>query len=243
MDKDIILLTGGAGNIATAITKKYLENDCIVIALDIVEENPNEEFYDNVNYDYYQVDVTDIEALKDVCKKIESKYGRVTHVISSAGNPARSEFNGIENVTDEDINKSVALNLTSHIYLTKVFVPLIKKDMNKNKTITFVSSINAIKNFDIPVYSAAKAGLYGFVKGIGKELGNARIRVNAISPGTVPTPIDIKENDGILEYKKNMTALGEFASTSDIADTIFSVTHCMKTVVGQNIVVDAGQTL
>lgn len=243
MDKDIILISGGAGNIARAITKKYLEEDCIVMAIDIVPENSNKEFGSNPNYDYYQADVTDIESLREVATEIEGKYGRVTHVISSAGNPARTEFNGIENVTDEDIDKSVALNLTSHIYLTKVFVPLIKKDSSKNKTITFVSSINGIKNFDIPVYSAAKAGLYGFVKGVGKELGNVGIRVNTISPGTVPTPRDISEDDGILEYKKNMTVLGEFAKTSDIADAIFAITHVMKSVVGQNIIVDAGQTL
>ena len=58
MKEDIILITGGDGNIAKQIVKTYLKKGCKVIVTDINEKYSCEEFYDNNNYEYYKVDVT-----------------------------------------------------------------------------------------------------------------------------------------------------------------------------------------
>ena len=87
MEKEIVLITGGDGNIAQEIVKKYLENGSVVIATDIHENTSNSEFLKNENYEYYQADVTNIEDLKNVYNKIQEKYGRITHLISAAGRP------------------------------------------------------------------------------------------------------------------------------------------------------------
>ena len=156
--KDIILITGGAGNIAQAVIKKYLENGCIVIATDIKEENPNKEFISNYNYNYYKCDVTDVESIKNLKQIIENKYGKITHLISMAGDSIGSDIKGIEYVTIEDIDKTIKLNLSSHIYVTTILLSLLKNSTN-NKSITYISSINALRAYDVPVYSAAKASL------------------------------------------------------------------------------------
>lgn len=111
-----------------------------------------------------------------------------------------------------------------------------------NRTITFISSVNAIKSFNLPIYSAAKAGIIGFMHGIVRELGKLGIRVNVISPGTVPTKDDLARKTDFYNYRyKDMMALGKFTNQNDIADAVFSLTDIMKAVTGQNIIVDSGQ--
>lgn len=242
-EKDIILITGGLGNIAKATIKKYLENECIVIATDIKENNSDEEFKNNSNYEYYQCDVTSVESIKELKEKIEKKYNRITHIISMAGDAIGTDIQGIEHVTIEDIDKTIKLNLSSHVYITTILLPLLKNESG-NKTITYVSSINALRAYDAPVYSASKAALYGLVRGELQDLGKLQIRANIITPGTVLRPHEALKNEltkGEYAKKRPQPKYKEFAINSDIADTLFSITHVMKKMVGQDIIIDAGQ--
>lgn len=242
MEQDIIFITGANGNIAMKVIEKYLDNGNIVVATDIQEKSAYKKFETNKNYAYYQLDVTKVDKMQKLYKIIETQYGRITHIISAAGGPIRAEIDGIENVTIEEIDKSVQLNLTSHIYITKEFLPLIEKEKNINKSIVLISSINALRAFNLPIYSAAKAGIYGFMNSMTKELGKKSIRINAVSPGTVPTKKELESNGNFHNYKyKNMLALKEFTKPEDIADTIFSLTHITKAITGQKIIVDSGQ--
>lgn len=241
--KDIILITGGAGNIAKAAIKKYLENNCIVIATDIKEKNVHKEFENNADYTYFQCDVTNVESIKILKQKIEEKYNRITHLISMAGDAIGTDIQGIEQVTIEDIDKTIKLNLSSHIYITTILLPLLKKETN-NKTITYVSSINALRAYDVPVYSASKAGLYGLTRGILQDMGKLQIRVNTISPGTILKPQEVEESirtKGESIKGRPKTKYKDFAINTDIADAMYSITHIMKKMVGQNLVIDAGQ--
>lgn len=244
VNKEIVLITGGNGNIAQAIIQKYLSRGSKVIGLDLAKETTNQKWKENPNYQYYQVDVTNIEQIKKVYDKIGKTENRMTHLISAAGCPMKTELEGIESATFEDIDKSIKVNLTSHIYLTKIFLPLIEKEKLENRTITLISSINALRTFNLPVYSAAKAGIYGFMNAMVKELGKKNIRINVVSPGTVPTPEDFASGTEFYNYRyKSMLALKEFTKPEDIADSIYSLTHNMKAVTGQNLVVDSGQIL
>lgn len=243
-NKDIILITGGAGNIAKAVIKRYLDNECVVIATDIKDENLNSEFANNENYIYRKCDVTDVNSIKELKQFIEENYNRITHIISMAGDALGTDVDGIEHITIEDIDRNIKLNLLSHIYLTNIMLPLVKNENNKNKTITYVSSINALRAYDVPVYSSAKAGLFGLTRGILVELGKLNIRVNTIAPGSVLRPWDYEENtrtNGEYFKSKPQPKFGDFTLNTDIADALFSITHVMKKLVGQNIVIDAGQ--
>ena len=155
--------------------------------------------------------------------------------------PMQTEIEGLKAATFEEINKSISLNLTSHICITKIFLPLLEKEEN-DKSIILISSVNALKTFNLPVYSAAKAGIYGFMNSIVKEMGKEDIRINVISPGTVPTPVDLASNGEFYNFRyKDMLALKDFTKPEDIADVAYSLTHIMKAVTGQNLVVDSGQ--
>ena len=155
-----------------------------------------------------------------------------------------NDIYGIEKVTVEDINKSLQLNLASHIYITTLMLPLLKNETLSNKSITYFSSINGLRAYDCPVYSASKAALYGLVRGELKDLGKLGIRANIVAPGTVLRPHEQQKNietNGEYAKKRPQPKYKDFALNEDIADALFSITHVMKKMVGQDIVIDAGQ--
>lgn len=242
MNKDVILILGGDGKIAHAIVQKYLDNNSIVIAVDKNEKSRNSDFYNNSNYHYYSADVTNVEQLTNLRDEIEKNFSQIDHIISAAGAPRPVEEKGLYEMTFEDIDESVKLNLSAHIYITKIFLPLLQKSTSQNKSIVLVASVNALKHFGLPAYSAAKAGIYGFMNSIVRELGEEHIRINTISPGTVASheEVDLKEKFWGYAYK-DMMALKTFTFPEDIADAMFSITHITKAITGQNIVVDSGQ--
>ena len=244
MNKDVILIFGGDGKIAQAIVQKYLDNNSTVIAIDKKEQNQNSNFNKNSNYHYYSTDITKIENLFDLYNKIQNDFPQITHIISAAGAPRPIEEKGLSEMTFEDIDESIKLNLSSHIYITKIFLPLLQKSPSDNKSIVLVSSINAIKHFGLPAYSAAKAGIYGFMNSIVRELGNEHIRINTLSPGTVASHEEAAAKEKFWGYAfKNMSALKDYTFPEDIADAMYSITHITKAITGQNIIVDSGQTV
>lgn len=244
MNQEVIVITGGDGKIAKAIVRRYLNNNSKVIVIDRKENIDEKNFLENPNYEYYQADVTNINQLMEIKKKIEKKQGKITHLISAAGAPVQTEIEGLEKATIDDIDKSIKLNLNAHIYCAKIFLPLIEKEKNKNKSIVMISSVNALRGFDLPAYSAGKAGIIGFMNAMTKELAKKQIRINVISPGTTVTKEEIELGEKFINYKyKQMIPLGEFTRTIDIADSTFAITHITKAVTGQNLIVDSGQTV
>ena len=240
MNKDIILIFGGDGKIAKAIVKKYLDNNCIVIAVDKKTKSDTESFYENPNYNYYYADVTNIDQLTNLYTEISNNFNYITHIISAVGAPYPSEMDGILDITFEDIDNSIKLNLSSHIYVTKIFLPLLKTCNTSNRSIVLFSSVNAMKSFDLPAYSSGKSGLFGFMNSIVREVGKMNIRINIITPGTVATKQEVEKRYCNYKYK-DMMALDQFTSPEDIADSVFFLTHITKAITGKNIVVDSGQ--
>ena len=243
MGKNIILIFGGDGKIAKAVVNKYLMNEgVIVIAVDRKESCDNPSLNDNPNYHYYSCDITDLNQLSNLYQTIENEFGYVTHIISMAGAPCPNEEKGIDEMTYEDIDNSLKLNINSHIYITKMYLPLIRKCNSNNKSMIYFSSINALKSFNLPAYSAGKAGIYGFMNSIVRELGKEQIRVNTISPGTVASKEEVAMKEDFWGYGyRDMMALKRFTYPEDIANACYSITDIATAITGQNIVVDSGQ--
>ena len=241
MNKNITVITGGSGGIGRSVVRKFLKNDDIVLVLD-KNEIKNKEIIENPNFQFFKTDVTDVNEIKKVKEIIEEKYGYINNLISMAGINMKSEIGGMQTIELEDIDKSIKLNLNSHIYLVKIFLDLLSNKNISNKTITMISSINAISNYGLPAYSAAKSGLYGFMKSIVEEMGKIGIRVNVISLGTVPHNNEIIDDNEYFQEKLKKIPLKEFVKPKDVADTLYHLIYNIKGIVGQNIILDKGQS-
>lgn len=132
MENNVTVITGGSGGIGRSVVRKFLSENDKVIVLDR-NEIKDEKILSNENFEFMQVDITDFEQIQKAKEAIKEKYGHVNNVISMAGVNMKSEIGGMETITLEDIDKSIKLNLNSHIYLVKIFSELLKKVKQKIK--------------------------------------------------------------------------------------------------------------
>ena len=243
---ETIVIVGGAGGIGSATVRKYASLEkCIIIgdinqkaALNLVKKLGR-------NVRYIPLDILDYTSIKEFSQTLKDDYGTVSHLINLAGGalPEEPLDKSIEDVSVECISKTIDLNLKSHLYLIKEFLPLIKKDKSPNRTITLVSSISALFSFGQPAYSSAKAGLIGLVHATANELGEFNIRINAVLPGSVPTQLSERFLKEFFEQLRNASSLKRLSTVDEIANTIYAVTHLMTSVTGQSIVSDSGQLI
>lgn len=242
MKQHITIITGGSGGIGRSVVRKFLENKDKVIVLD-VSEMKDDKIISNENFMFIKTDVTNVEQIQRAKEIIEEKYNYVDNIVSMAGINMKSEIGGMDTISIEDIDKSIKLNLNSHIYLVKIFLELLKNSKEVRKNIIMISSINAISDHGLPAYSAAKSGLYGFMKSITNSMANQGIKVNTISLGTVPHNNENIEENEYFQSKLQNIAIKDFVRPQDVADTIYDLVYILKGIIGQNIILDMGQSI
>jgi len=242
MEPQTYLITGAAGGIGTAICTKLLDENHTVLGIDI--NSTVSTLFPGHNFTGIQADVLDAKELAQIAESI----GDIHHIITSSGIalPSESQNNkGFGIPTPEVFAESVNLNLISHYNILHAFLPNLMR-ASGNRSVTLVSSINAIQGFGLPAYSSAKAGLSGLVVSLVKTLGSHGIRINALLPGTTPTPATLEEWAHVPDHWETMKAnapLKKLGTPEDIANSALALTQLMTHVTGQCIVVDGGQVV
>lgn len=232
IETSCIVVVGGTGGIGSAVVKKYQAAGEKTIIIDKEVGDP----------DSIVADVTHVDDIKRAAKELREQGLVVRHLVSLAGGALPDELpKDIRNVPDETIEQSIRLNLTSHLWLVK-YLMADDSGVSADRSVVFVSSINALRGFGLAAYSSAKAGLLGATRELATSLAPRGIRVNAILPGTVPTPRTKKQPKDFDALLKT-TLLGRFASPEDIAAGCHFLTHETSAITGQEIVIDAGQTV
>lgn len=237
-----VLVTGGAGGIGSSISKAFMDNGYFVYIVDTDREAAGrlEVEYGADHCRAVDLDVTDPAAIRAYCASLGDDFS-LNHIVTLAGRALEGEWLPFQQQSLETAQRSVQLNLLGHINIIHAFLPFLKKGEGE-RSILMVSSINASEHFGLPVYSAAKAGLCGFMNGIVGELGREGIRINTVSPGTVLTPATEAEPKDFNRLLKG-AALDRFATADDVANTVFSVCTVFHGMTGHNLILDAGQSV
>ncbi|KAI0972134.1 short chain dehydrogenase [Xylaria arbuscula] len=260
------IVTGGGSGINLAFTKLLLQNGCSVVIADLAIRPEAQALLSQYPYTkersgpsaiFHPTDVTSWPALSSLFEKCLSSFGRVDIIVPGAGvyEPPFSAFwSPPETATNADTPsrdpadgapgsyKSIEINLTHPIRLSQLGIGY----WTKNKlpgTIVCVSSIAGhAAAIDAPLYYTSKHGLHGFVKSLGKLKETVGIRVSAIAPGTVNTPIWteapdkkhlVEDGRGLdLEPDEVAAAMLELCENPEYGDgTILEVMHGHKRVV------------
>lgn len=239
---EYVIVTGGAGGIGQEVSKKMCENGYHVIVLDNDEENGNKIAME-LGSDlctFVKIDITDCKQIGDYCDSLPKGFA-INHIICIAGRALKEEWQNFSSQPLNCLHKSIELNLTGHINIIHYFYPFIK-NADKNKSILLISSINALGNFGLPGYSAAKSGMYGFMVAVAKEFGEDGIRINTLTLGTVVTPATSRESKNFNKLLDG-TVLNEFVTIKNVATMVFDICKDFTTLTGQNIVLDSGQSI
>lgn len=229
------VVTGGSGTIGSAIVNSLVNEGFRVWNIDISEPTN-----DIDKQQFLKGDVTNYSELEQLIQANLSGED-IVGVITVAGGGLPEEWESFADVDIETIKRSIDLNLLGHINVVHALMPYLTKS-KKDKSIIMISSINGKAAYKLAGYSAAKAGLEGFMYGVVKEFGDNNIRINIISPGTVVSELTMNEGKKDWESLRKGTITGRFVSPNDIAQLALMITKNVS-IDGQNMVIDSGQSI
>jgi NAD(P)-dependent dehydrogenase (short-subunit alcohol dehydrogenase family) len=132
-----------------------------------------------------QLDVTQAEQVHQLERQIEGAFAQVDILVNCAGEALVAT---LEDTSEADWDRLLAVNLKGSFLMTQALLPLIRK--SRNASIINIASKVALKGYHpVAAYSAAKTGLLGFSRALAAELREDEIRVVALCPGPVDTPM------------------------------------------------------
>jgi NAD(P)-dependent dehydrogenase (short-subunit alcohol dehydrogenase family) len=246
VSKGAVLISGAAGGIGQATVDRFLASGHEVAGLDI---SPAVETLRSGAYRGMVADVTDPVRLAPAVAQLLEGW-ELRHVIGLAGRVVEGEPGSFEpDVPDavDGFSRSLSLNLTGQFALIQAALPKLI-EVTGDRSITLCSSVNALRGFGAPAYSAAKAGLIGMTHALATPLGKRGIRINVVAPGTTRTPL-LEEEIGrlrdptILDRKAKEIPLGRIGEADDVAAVIESLADRMTYVSDEVIKIDGGQLL
>lgn len=190
-----------------------------------------------------QYDVTDFGAASGFVAKIDERYGAPTILVNNAGIHVKKS---IEDHTIEDFHSVLATHVEGAFALTRAVVPALKRA--GRGSIIFTASMSSFIGMPgIVAYSAAKSAYLGMVRSLAAELGVANIRVNAIAPGWIETPMLHKALDRDPERRQKIldrTPERRFGSPEDIGwAAVFLCSPAASFINGVVLPVDGGASI
>lgn len=240
-----VLVTGAASGIGAAIARRFLAEDCSVVLFDIDAEGARHVAEHTGRADnalIVQGDAGVESSVREAVTKTEEKFGAVSVVVNNVG----IEFNGrVEEQSREEWDRHVAVNLTSVFLFSKFCIPGMRA--NGGGAIINISSVHAFVSWPrCAAYDATKAGLLGVTRALAIDHGPEGIRVNAICPGYIRTPLLERwfaaTEDGEQEIAR-AHPLRRIGEPVDVANAVlFLASEQASFITGAVLTVDGGMT-
>ena len=243
----VVLITGATSGIGLATAKRLGKKGYTLVLNGIEKEKGIQIVKDfkseNINAEYYNFDVTDEKAVNENIKAIGEKYNKIDSLINCAGGlGGRSRF---EDMKTEFYRSVMALNLDSVFFVTRAAIPYLKK--SEDASIVNFTSI-AGWNSGGPgagIYGTSKAAVTTLTRALAKDLAEYKIRVNAVSPGTIDTPFHQAtkdKNPDLFNSWKNNILLKRFGQPDEVASVIeFLISDMASFLTGEIIQINGGQ--
>ncbi len=187
-------------------------------------------------------DVSTKESIDLLCQTALGEFGKIDVLVSCVGVAPTGSF---LDITAADFEQTMALNLQSAIYLTKLLVPQMQE--RRDGVLIYLASIAGVRgNKHIGLYGLSKAALIQLARNLAVEYGPDNIRANTISPGMIDTPFStlLLENSAFMEKRLALTPLRRVGQPHEIAGVaVMLAAKAGAFITGQNIVVDGGTVI
>ncbi len=241
------LVTGGARGIGRAICEAYAREGAKVAVADLLGEDA-EETAAAINGLGLRMDVTDLGSIAEGVAQVESKLGGIDILVNNAG---IFNMGPIEEVTVEDYRRQYDVNVGGTIFTCQAVVPGMKKRRG-GAIINFSSQAGRRGEPNIVIYCSTKAAVISVTQSLALELAKDNIRVNAVAPGVIDTPmwdtVDSLfakyENREVGEKKRlvgKYVPLGHMGHPEEVADPcIFLASDDARYITAQTLNVDGG---
>jgi len=248
LQNHIAVVTGAGSGIGRAIAIGYAREGARVVALDI-DRNAAEETAALVTADgggaaAFVLDVSRREDCNVIAKRIGEEVGQVSILVNNAGIVRRNGMLGEADAVVKDWEDVIGTNLTGVFNVTQAFLAPLRASKGRIVNIGSIQSFVHVRTPSSPAYTASKHGVLGFTRALAAELGKEGIRVNAIGPGFIATPLNAQAratNPELVKAFMDHTPLGRPGTAEDmVGPAIFLASDLSAYVTGAIVMADGG---
>ena len=244
LDGQLAVVTGGGSGIGFYIAKAMVEAGARVIITgrreDVLQQTASSL---GSNVSYFVNDITKLETIPGLVADIEATHGPIHILVNNAG--INMKKHAVE-VTDSDFDKVIQTNLHAVFSMTRE----VGKRMiaRKNGSIIMITSMAALYGIDrVVAYTASKSAIGGMVKALTTEFSPHQVRVNAIAPGFIETPMMLTAMGGDparRDKAMDRTPMGRWGKPEDIGwAAVYLASPAAKFVTGVTLPVDGGNSI
>ena len=235
----VAVVTGGASGIGLATTKKLLSEGANVVILDL---KMDEEIINSLGETalYLKCDVSNEENVKNCIEEIIKKFNHIDYLVANAG--IGGSASKPHEVSMDEWNKVISVNQTGIFLLNKYVINEMLKN-GKGAVVNTSSMYGLVGSTTSFAYSASKGAINQMTRSLALTYARDNIRVNAIAPGYVDTPILSMVPDNIKEAMGNELPIGRLGKDTEIANLIcYLLSDDASFITGAIIPIDGGFT-
>ena len=240
LKEKISVITGAARGIGRETALLFAKHGATVIACDVLDEDLKTLEKDAAclegSVKAFHLDVTNREEIEELMGKIKTDYSKIDILVNNAG-ITRDAF--LMKMTEEQWDQVINVNLKGIFNMTQACAKLMKKD--GGVVLSTSSVVGVFGNIGQTNYAATKSGVIGMTYTWAKELARYKIRVNAVAPGFIKTPMTENLPQKVLDYMTEKTPLKMIGDPIDIANSfLFLASDEARYITGQVLGVDGG---
>ena len=236
-----IFITGASGGIGSAICKKFVDKNFILVLTSSSDNNISKlkEQYGDKHF-YYKIDLSNSKNVQNCLDEISKNHKDISIIVNNAG---KTEDNLIFRMKNDQWNEVLQTNLNSNYQIIKSLLPNMLS--NKYGKIIGISSIvGSTGNPGQANYVASKSGLVGLYKSIALEVARRNINVNIISPGFITTSMTDKLNEEQKKQYLSRIPMMRFGNPIDVANLVFFLSsEDSSYITGQNFHINGGMLM
>lgn len=242
LEGKVAIVTGGASGLGYAMASCFASAGAKVFITGTRDLAVLKEAADSIGKDCkaLQYDITQEYKHAEVVKGIVDRYGRIDIVVNNAGVHCKKD---LEEISKQDFERVLGVHVVGAFGLIQACVPYMKEQ--RSGSIIMISSMSAyLAMTKVVVYGSAKGAILGMVKCLSGDLSSYGIRVNAIAPGFIDTPMFHKAIDNDFPRQKKIlghTPMQVYGQPEDIAwAALYLASEASSFVTGVSIPVDGG---
>lgn len=245
LEKKVALITGGSSGIGKATAFRFVQEGVKVVVCSIQDQEGGETVQEirqaGGDAMFVRTDVTKSAEVALAVEKTVARFGRLDFAFNNAG--INGEVAPIDEYTEEGWDTIININLKGVWLCMKYEIPQLLK--NSGGVIVNNSSIGGLVSFPLNIapYIASKHGVIGLTKAAAREYATKGIRVNAVCPGAIRTPLNQNLPEEVVKPIVDLHPMGRMGTPEEVGEAVVWLCSDSATfITGSCLMIDGGYT-